>query len=289
MWSNTPWMPACPRWPAGGRAWGGWILRGWQVQLRDRRVQPAAVFQVRRLDLRAGDLSTAPGRTGTVDLGLDLRPRGRVEVRGQLAVVPAHADLTVQLRDLEVPAAQPYVGLRADLLLTGGALSGSGRLRLDTEGRARRLSFTGDLDLERLSASHGRTREPLVSWRSLHLGGLSVATAPPGLTLAEVQLSDPVGRLVRLSDGRLNLTTVLRRLEPPAPGPPRARRLEIGRIVVRGGRLQFIDRQIRPGSGIRSAASTRRSPACPPAPAPRPRWSCGPRSTARAGWGFPVA
>jgi hypothetical protein len=240
-------LPALAAWQSSvGRV----ELRDWQVHFRDRRVQPAAVFEARNFDLSAAGLSSDPERTGSVDLGLDLVPRGRIEIGGALAVAPARADLTVKLRELPLPTAQPYLGRRTDLLLTGGALSGSVRLRLQTEGPAPGLSLTGDFDLERLSASHARTHEPLISWRLLHVGGLSFATARPGLTITDVQLLQPVGRLVKRPDGRLNLSTLLRRSGPPAEKAPTAGRLEIGRVGLRGGRLVFLDRQIRPSTRI---------------------------------------
>jgi hypothetical protein len=257
--------PAPAKAPDPGPAWSVKLerleLERWGARFEDAAVKPPAVFEVSPLAIKLGGLSTAPGSRATVDVRLGLNKQGRVAVSGSAGLDPLTANLKLDLETIEILPLQPYFADQVTLTVTDGTLSMKGQARLTTPPArggapaAPRLDFTGDIDLARFS-SLGHDREPLLSWKLLHVGGLALATEPTKVSIKEVALTDFQSRLVLSPDAKLNLETVVATPKdapaPPPPPPPAAGAaapapVTIGQVTLAGGHVSFTDRSIRPG------------------------------------------
>jgi len=130
-----------------------------------------------------------------VDLDLQVPPGGRIDVSGPVRLRPLRVDLSVKLRRVAVAPVRPYLQRGLDLLLTGGNLSGSGRVQVERSGDAKAppdLSFHGDVQLDDLASAEPRGGAPLVAWRSLRLDGLSLTSAPPAVSIGQILLVQPI-------------------------------------------------------------------------------------------------
>jgi Domain of Unknown Function (DUF748) len=156
-----------------------------------------------------------------------------------------------------------------------------------------RVTVAGDIDIASFATVDGAKHEPFLSWRSFHVGGLDVATAPMKVAVREVALSDFYSRLMIYPDAHFNLEDLLAKPRDaprtPAPkatapvaaapadkkptvagGPPAPPRppITIGQVTLQGGHVSFSDHLIRPNysaeltdlggrlSGLSSDAST---------------------------------
>ncbi len=192
------------------------------------RPPPLSVRVIQLRDTRI----TVEDRTASVER------RGRIDLSGRLQVGPLRADLSLRLREVPATIAQPALAHSLSLLLTGGLLSGEGRLRIQP-----RASFRGDLQLEGLTTVDAVRGEPLVAWRSLRLAGLSLGSGPAALSIDSVTLVEPTVRLLLFPDGRLNVQGLIPR---SGQGPSAPATIGIGQISVRSGRLRFTDQRLQP-------------------------------------------
>jgi uncharacterized protein involved in outer membrane biogenesis len=241
----------------------------WSARFEDRTVEPAGVFVVSPLGLKASGLGTAPGTRGTVDLRLGLNKLGKVAVAGSVSLLPLAADLKVELRSLEILPVQPYLAHQLNLTITDGTVSVKGTVKVATPPAPRtgpapapRVDFAGDIDVDSFAAVDGDEREELLKWRSLHVGALALTTEPMRLGIGEIALSDFAARVTLLPDASLNLERVVPAspapAKPAAPAtpapppaatasaPPPAAPITIGQVKLQGGQVRFADRMIRP-------------------------------------------
>jgi hypothetical protein len=226
-----PEPPASPEpGPPPGEPWnvtlGRLELAGWSAHFDDRLVKPRASLTVSPIAVTASGFGTAPGARGTFDVKLGINKRGRLSLSGTAGLAPVAADVKLDLRGLEILPWQPYFADRVNLLVTDGALSVTGRAKIELPpaparppGKAAaaapdpRISFTGDIDVANLASIDGDKHEELLRWKSFHIGRLAVSTVPSALAIADISLTDFYSRLMIFPDAHFNVEDVL---TPPA-------------------------------------------------------------------------
>jgi hypothetical protein len=241
-------------------------LDRWGARFEDHAVTPAAVLTVDPIALHLTNLSTTPGTKIGVDLRLGVNKTGKVTVTGTATPPPVAANLRFDLRGLEILPFQPYFRDQESLLVTGGTLAvrGQASARIGTGAGAPAPTFdvTTDIDLADLATVDRANEEPLVKWRSFHVGGLHVRGSPLAVSIGEVSLADLQARLVMFPDGRFNVEEALaapgaapppekkkppvaKAAPPPAPeAPPMP--VVIDKVTLQGAQLTFTDRSIHP-------------------------------------------
>ena len=240
-------------------------LDRWGARFEDHAVTPAAVLTVDPIALHLTNLSTAPGTKMGVDLRLGVNKTGKVTVTGSATPPPVAANLRFDLRGLEVLPFQPYFRDQESLLVTGGALAVHGQATAKVAAGAPTFDVTTDVDLADLATVDRANEEPLVKWRSFHVGALHVRGSPLAVSIGEVALSDFQARLVMSPDGGLNVEEAL--AAPGAAPPPEKKKtpaaktappatastpeaapmpITIDKVTLQGGQVTFTDRSIHP-------------------------------------------
>jgi hypothetical protein len=253
-------------------------LAGWSAHFDDRLVKPRASLTVSPIAVTASGFGTAPGARGTFDVKLGINKRGRLSLSGTAGLAPVTADVKLDLRGLEILPLQPYFADRVNLLVTDGALSVTGRAKVELPPAPARppgqapaaapvphISFTGDIDLANLASIDGDKHEELLRWKSFHIGRLAVSTVPSALAIADISLTDFYSRLMIFPDAHFNVEDVL---TPPAArgsGPPGKAGAETGAkgvLATKGGAAN-------PGRTSTSTAAASSPAASSSAAAPR--------------------
>ena len=168
-----------------------------------------------------------------------LEPAGRVAASGRVALQPLKADLKLEASDLALAAAQPFLAELAEVRIASGALSSSGRLKIE-QGRELRGSYAGSLAVRDLRLVQPGSGEVLLGWRQLETGEASLAFSPFSASLGEVTAREPQARLVIEPDGATNFSGLLRKREGGGPAGP----IAIRKLSVEGGTLHFADRSL---------------------------------------------
>jgi uncharacterized protein involved in outer membrane biogenesis len=147
----------------------------------------------------------------------DARRAGSLEWRGQLGLQPLVASGNLRMSRFPVQAFEPYFGDALNVSLLRAEAGYQGEVTVRAEPKGMRVSLGGDVLLADLLVHTKPTAETragrsstdeLLSWQSLTLKGLKLATAPgapPNIEIQEAALSDFYSRLVITEEGRFNL------------------------------------------------------------------------------------
>lgn len=236
-------------------------VHGLALALDDATTPRPAHNTITSLDLSAQNLSLAPAAPPIpFKLALRFAPQGALNLGGTFALAPLHADLAVDLTDFPLAGASPYIEPFADLRIAQGTASAHGQFTFATGADAKpSVAFHGDAGVDRVITVDAAAGEDFASLVSLGFKQLDFTSAPLGLSIAQVSLSEPSLHFTVHRDGTTNLAAVLRSQPPasvaaqnsvenaaPAPAP----KITIGRVVLADGSLVLADRSIEPNARI---------------------------------------
>jgi hypothetical protein len=250
-------------------------LEKWGARFDDRAVTPPASLTVDPIALHVTNLSTAPGAKLGVGLRLGVNKTGRIQITGTSTLPPVAANLRFDLRALEILPFQPYFRDQVNLTVTGGTIGikGQAAVKVGTTPQPQ-MNVTADIDVNDLATADRGKNEPLLGWRSFHVGTLRLATPPMAVSIGEVALTDFKSHVVLLADGSLNLATAFSKpsaapapakpagggsaktATPPEPAKPSVTAsgpsadapmpIAIAKLTLQGGQVTFTDRSIQP-------------------------------------------
>jgi Domain of Unknown Function (DUF748) len=184
----------------------------------DRAVTPAAHVELSPVAVTVKGWSTDPKAKLGVEADVRIVKSGRLVSHGEVQLEPLTAALAVDISDVELPVAQPYVAQFASLTLHSGRLSAKGDVDYaGTPEAAPPLKFSGDVQVADL-----RTTDPLkedfVKWRDLAVTGISFQQNPDKLTIERIVARQPYAKVVIAPDKTVNVAKVL----SPAGSQPAA-------------------------------------------------------------------
>jgi outer membrane protein OmpA-like peptidoglycan-associated protein len=241
------------------------------LDIRDTHGKPLVKLDDVELDIAHANVPAGPlAATLTID------HKGRIAVSGDTGLSPLHAQLAVDVQDLDLLPLQPLFADRVNLRLTHAQLAAKGELRLDRPagGGAFTGAFGGDVSLDKLAAVDSINANDFINWDALAIRGIKARLEPLSLHIDEVALDKLYARVIISPEGRINLQDIVRgRAEakksltdssappaakpavPAAPAPEPAAHtaaaaapppVSIGKVLVRGGHIRFSDNFIKP-------------------------------------------
>ncbi|MDH4022350.1 MAG: DUF748 domain-containing protein, partial [Gammaproteobacteria bacterium] len=184
-------------------------VRAFAVNLEDRGLQPAPALALQPLNLTIEGYSTDPGATVKTALDVVVNEKGNVRVGATTSLDTLATEAAVELSDIELAAAQPYIGQRTSLELTGGVLSAKGQLTYADATPAAKIAFKGDVSIDRLHTVDKALREDFVKWQALRLAGLDYQSAPERLRIQSIDVRSPFARVIIGPDGTTNIAAIL--------------------------------------------------------------------------------
>lgn len=239
---------------------GKTAIANWTLRAEDQGARGPIVTTATPVSLTLDDFSNAPSSRSRVDLKASVNQSGRMSVSGTVGFAPLHADLALDLKNVDILPLQPFVASMVNLRATSAALSSSGRMQLDAASDGTlRGGFKGDVTLGNLQTVDNVEGNDFLRWKSLHAAGMDVRFAPLGISVDELALSDFFARIIIDPSGRINLQDIVRSdagkqaakpqaaqgTQAPAgrsPMPP----IAIKRVSLQGGRVRFTDNFIKP-------------------------------------------
>ena len=224
------------------------------LTMRDMGLATSAVTKIDDLDITFSNLSTAQNSRGDLSFGFRINKAGEISGKGALGLVPLSASLALDIKNLGLKPMQPYINELVNIVITSGAVSVDGNLELnqhDREGVV--IRFGGNSRLNDLAIVDAFAGEDLLGLKNLSITGVRFSSQPQSLAIKDISLQDIFAKLIISKDGTLNLATLKRseakveqKPETEKSGEKSDRRIEIGSISVKGGRVNFLDRKITP-------------------------------------------
>ncbi|HWT72369.1 MAG TPA: DUF748 domain-containing protein, partial [Oxalicibacterium sp.] len=250
-------------------------VANWSARLEDRSLKRPAVTTIAPFNLAMRHLSSAAGARGQLDLNATVNQNGKVAIKGDIGIAPLHAELALDLKNVDIMQAQPYFTDEVNILLTRANVSGKGRLKIDQAKNGELTGgYQGDLTLGNVATVDKLSANPFLRWRALSFDGMDVKLQPLALNIDRIVADDFFARVIIDSTGRINLqdvqrsgdghksvteeeqpadtksrakgntkTAVLPEPAKPASGMPP---IKIGKLVLRKGQVRFTDNFVKP-------------------------------------------
>ena len=196
-------------------------LADFTIQFEDQSLAHPAHIKLDQLGVALRNISTVTNTPMTL-AGFSVRwnEAGTIGAKGTVFLQPLAADLQVNVQDLDLRPAQPYIQEQVNLGITDGTLTTTGRVVLAAPGTAGpRLKFVGAVTLARLATADTVKFHDFVKWDNLHLGGLAVDVQPMRLHLDSVTVAALETTLNIDSNKQVNLTDIFPKKSGPTNAP----------------------------------------------------------------------
>ena len=257
------------------------------LRVEDQTTSPVAVQSIDGFNLTADNLSTEPGKKGTLSIKSLVNQKGSLRVDGSVQLIPLKTALKVETQAIPILPLQPYFTSFLNIELTRGLISNVGEVNLEMAKEGLNAAYKGSLTLGDLIAVDKVNNADFLKWKSLFLGGIDFRLQPMAVNVGEVALTDFYSRLILSKDGRLNLQDIVRTSSEAAKAtdgaqpvvPPKAAEpatttkqaavpVRIGKVTLQGGTVNFSDFFVKPNytvnvtkvagrvSGLSSTADT---------------------------------
>ncbi|HEX8740047.1 MAG TPA: DUF748 domain-containing protein [Casimicrobiaceae bacterium] len=182
------------------------------ADVEDRTPKTPVRVRLAAEHITVDDFDTAKGAKSRIDAAVRVGKAGRVRATGRFALAPAGADLRVDAQRIDLVAFEPYVEARTNVVVTRGAASAKGRLRLAVPASGPvRANWTGSLEVADFDSLDRPESQELLRWKSLALTGVDIASEPLAVGLGTIALDDFYARIILNANATLNLQQLLAR------------------------------------------------------------------------------
>lgn len=253
---------AAPTDKSGRPAWSGMLgrLSLDEVGLRfeDRTLSQVAVQELTHASLSANQLDIHPEREKIFALNATVNQTGQLKASGSLQLQPLAVRLALETQALPVVPMQGYMAPYLNTSISQGQLSNKGTLDILQPADRLLVSYKGGLTLGQFRAVDQANSADFLRWKSLYFGNVDFQLEPARLNIGEIALSDFYSRLILNPQGRLNLADILRKpaslnantqastAQPPATQAKPTLPLQIAKVTLQNGRVDFSDRFVKP-------------------------------------------
>ncbi len=243
-------------------------IDGFRLDITDQGSGKPLKLVVNPASLHLGGISSKLDKPVELQASLTLESGGSVSAKGQVEPAQAAGQLNIEVADLVLTPAQPYLQSIAKISLDSGRVSSQGRLVVAAKGTS--LSYGGGLRIDDLVVTEPGAGGVLAGWKSLNAATLNLNTSPGELEIDEIKLNAPKGRFIIKKDLSTNWQDIFvpqaegTRGGGPAKQDDRHFQVNVGRIAVENGELDFSDlslpldfsAQIRELTGVVANVST---------------------------------
>jgi hypothetical protein len=265
--------------PASGdaRAWQIVVptvqISALEASFEDRTLKPVVPVKIAPIDVTLSGYDSAKPGPLDIDAGIGIDEQGKLSARGTFDPGTLISALDVELKDIDLRSAQPYIAKVTDLTLLSGRLSAQGKLELARD-RADALQphYAGALGLAKLRTIDNALEQDFIRWDQLNATGIDYDGAGSKLVIREIVTRKPYARVIIASNGTVNIGEVLRpasapKSDGPAAAPPKAGTAQseaksldvrIGIVRIDKGSANFADFSLTPNfaTGIQELSGT---------------------------------
>jgi hypothetical protein len=187
--------------------------------------------------------------------------RGNFETNGSLVWAPLAFDFDIDAKDIDLVSLQGWAGDQLNALLTSGEVSFQGKVMAD--GEPLKIVLNGKSGFANFNLFDKASATDLLRWRRFDIGGIKFVNEPFRVDIDTVTIADffanvtisPKGEIilkniVREDNGTENVTstksTTAATKAPVKSQAGKATPVHIGRVVLKGGNINFNDQFIKP-------------------------------------------
>jgi hypothetical protein len=215
--ASTP-AAATPAWKV---TLAKFAIAGADIQAEDRSVKPALKLRVSPLNLTVQNASSEGTQPLSYDLEATVAESGKLHTAGKATLTPLAAQVSVDVKALDLSLLQPYIAQQADVALYHGAASTD--LKIDYAAKPAKgqpqLKVTGAAEVVEFATRDGVTNADFISWSALGATGVKYQMNPSSVDIERVYAKGLYSRVVISQNGTINIKDVM---QAPGTSPPAA-------------------------------------------------------------------
>jgi uncharacterized protein involved in outer membrane biogenesis len=186
------------------------FLKDYTVSFEDKKVPEPVAFLLDQINLEGENLSVEKDSKSRIALSCRVNKGGAIRVEGDLNITPVFADLKLNLKDLEITPVQQYLPEDIKVKVTGGRLSVTGNLLLNTAKEdSLNAAYAGDIVLSDFASMDTIRGEGLCSWKNMTAKVVDAGNNPPRASIKLIGISDFFTRVAIDPEGQINLLQIL--------------------------------------------------------------------------------
>ncbi len=187
--------------------------------------------------------------------------RGNLETNGSLAWAPLAFDFDIDAKDIDLVSLQGWAGDQLNALLTRGEVSFQGKVMAD--GEPLKLVLSGKSGFSNFNFFDKASATDLLRWRRFDVGGIKFVNEPFRVDIDSVAIADFFANVTISPKGEIILKNIVREdngteevtstksttavtKAPVKSQAGKATPIHIGRVVLKGGNINFHDQFIKP-------------------------------------------
>jgi uncharacterized protein involved in outer membrane biogenesis len=216
------------------------------------------------LRFKAVNLSLEKGARGNIDLALTLDEKCEISAQGPLGLEPINADLALNAKNIGIRTFQSYFTDKVKIDVTRGAVSTIGNFSLATGKKGEPvIKYAGKVSVNNLASIDKVHSNDFLKWKALSFDQIQTGYNPFFLHIKTISLADFYARMIIKPDKTTNIQDIFNdegkkeqeKKEPPAKSgeykqeakpPEKPADIKIGKIIFRGGKIDFTDKNIKP-------------------------------------------
>lgn len=231
------------------------------VRFEDHTLAKIAPMNINLLNLIINNVDLDGVTPLDLLLQATINQHGSIETRGNLRRTPLTTDLTVNLKNVDLVPLQGWLSDRLNALLSQGALSFQGNVKVD--GEPLKIALTGKGQLTNFNIVDKDKGSRLLRWGKIDLANIKFINEPLRVDIATIDLTDFYARVTLLPNKKLNLHSLVRQEDPApipkstltgpvsqsapiAPADSAPLPVYIDKIILRNGYINFADQFIKP-------------------------------------------
>jgi uncharacterized protein involved in outer membrane biogenesis len=238
------------------------LADNYTIRFEDHTTPDPIILTAASLKLKAENISTFRNSRGKIMLSLLLNGKGAVSAAGSIGIEPLAADLKTEMREVEIGPFQPYFSKKVNMAVTGGTFSTAGHLLFAFNDKNQlSAGYKGRAGLDNFSSIDKVNGNDLLKLESLSLSDLAVGYDPFSIHAKGISLTNFYALVLVRRNGRINLQEMFavqeKKADPPfasqqlVPVPVQeekstARNIKIDEVTLQGGRIDFVDRAVKP-------------------------------------------
>jgi hypothetical protein len=196
-------------------------MRDADLSVEDRKVNPAVKIALAPFALTVNGASQDLGKPVAVALQTRINQRGSLNVDGRVTPQPAAADLSVNLKDLDLAVLQPYIAQHSAMTLLSGLLGTDAKVHYGARDNLPTVQFAGEIDVSKVHTVDDALHKDFINWDRLEIVGVNFTQGPDRLDIEQIVARKAYARVIIEADESLNVKRVL--LAPGSAAAPEAK------------------------------------------------------------------
>jgi hypothetical protein len=227
---------------------GRFDVSGVAIAFTDSTQRPAPTLHLDEIGFETQGLASDRPLSGVVQARARVEESGAMEAEGRASLAPTFVDLAVRAKAVPLRPVQAYLDTFIKLDFVRGNADLAGRLKAGVT-NAGQLTFSlrADGRVHELAAADSASGDDFLRVANAEVKGAELDLGPDRFRLRSLSLTRPSATVALGTDASLNLFRIFPALVPPPKGTvTKAVPFKIDKIRIRGGKMRFVDRTVKP-------------------------------------------